>query len=388
MRLTAAFVGVSVIAAGQTESPISRQGPLWVQSVRGELATGELHHLRISCPGSLTVEGVAGLASIRYVLTRRARAADQVEAQRLLREITLRSIVSRAGTVVWVTRPVRHRTSCELELEVPSAVGRAVLTTETGSLRVSGINGAVDVATAGGRIWLDRIGGDVTARTGGGDIEVGALEGSFRCRSGGGSIRARRIGGAARLETAGGEIVVGEIGGKLEAITAGGNIRVERAAATVTANTAGGLITVGQAGGMVIGSTGAGAISVGSAAGVRAESAGGPIEVRRIAGPVQASTLAGSIIAELVRARFDESYLKTGAGDVTVYIPSNLAVTVRALNESPWRLKQIVSDFPELAIKPVAHSGAPLMMAEGALNGGGPLLEISAAGGTIYLRRK
>jgi hypothetical protein len=376
-----------LLVAAQTESPITRQGAFWTQTVRGEIPADSTT-LRISCPGPLTVQGVAGLPAIRYVLTRRARTADAGQAQRLLRQITFHRTTTRTGAAVWVTRPAGYATSCELALEVPPSVGRAILVAESGSVRVSGLHGSVDVTTVGGRIWLDRIGGDVTARTGGGDIEVGVLDGVFRCQSGGGTIRARRIGGDARLETAGGEIIVGEIGGKLEAVTAGGNILVERAASAVTANTAGGLITVRQAGGMVTGSTGAGAIRVGPAPGVRAESAGGPIEVRGISGPVRVATLAGSIIAELSPTEFQQSYLKTRAGDVTVYIPSNLAVTIRALNESPWRLKQIVSDFRELAIKPAGFPGVPLVIAEGALNGGGPLLEISAAGGTIYLRRK
>ncbi|HXG32520.1 MAG TPA: hypothetical protein VNJ11_04095 [Bryobacteraceae bacterium] len=387
MRVGGIFLGVSLVAAAQTESPITRQGAFWVQTVRGEIAADPTS-LRISCPGPLSVQGVEGLAAIRYVLTRRARTADAGEAQRLLRQITFHSTATRSGTAVWVRRPAGYRTSCELAVEVPPSIGRAALTAETGSVRVSGLRADVEVATVGGRIWLDRIDGNVTARTGGGDVEVGVVDGVFRCQSGGGSIRARRIGRDARLETAGGEIIVAEIGGKLEAVTAGGNILVERAASAVTANTAGGLITVRQAGGIVTGSTGAGAIRVGPAAGVRAESAGGPIEVRGISGPVRVSTLAGSIVAELSRADFRESYLKTRAGDVTVFIPSNLAVTIRALNESPWRLKQIVSDFRELAVKPAGAPGVPLVIAEGALNGGGPLLEISAAGGTIYLRRK
>ncbi|MCS6953341.1 MAG: hypothetical protein RMK57_02585 [Bryobacterales bacterium] len=388
MRGGAVLLGFALLAAAQTDPPLRREGSFWVDTVQGEVPTGEIESLRISCPGSLSVRGVAGRSAIRYVLVRRVRAAEQGQARRLLSQIVLRSASSRSGIALWVSQPMRSATACELEVEVPSAVSRTVLTAATGSVRIAGLDGAVRVATAGGRIWLDRIGGDVIARTGGGDIEAGDLNGALHCRSGGGSIRARRIAGNARLETAGGEIVVGEIGGKLEAVTAGGNIQVERAASTVVANTAGGLIRVRHAGGMVVGATGSGAITVGAAAGVRAQSGVGPLDLRGIAGPIQASTSAGSIVAELVRLEFDESYLRTHAGDITVYIPSNLAVSVRAWNQSPWRVRQIVSDFRELAIKPAGSPSAPVVMAEGSLNGGGPLLEISAAGGTIYLRRK
>jgi hypothetical protein len=178
----------------------------------------------------------------------------------------------------------------------------------------------------------------------------------------------------------------------VQASTGGGNIRIERAASTVVARTAGGLIQVEQADGPVTAESSGGAIQVNSANGVRCESAGGAIRLRNVAGAVHAFANSGSIMAELVsgvdasgRAMAD-SILSTNAGDITVLIPSNLALTVQAVNESGGS-GRINSDFPQVHVQAGGPPGGPLM-ARGALNGGGPLLRVNVMGGTIYFRRK
>jgi hypothetical protein len=66
-------------------------------------------------------------------------------------------------------------------------------------------------------------------------------------------------------------------------------------------------------------------------------------------------------------------------------IPSNVAVSVMARNES-GAAPRIISDFPEIRVQTLGLVRPP-MLAEGAINGGGPVLNISASGGVIYLRR-
>jgi hypothetical protein len=166
----------------------------------------------------------------------------------------------------------------------------------------------------------------------------------------------------------------------VHASTGGGSIRVNRAAAGVMAQTAGGTIQIWDAGGPVTAETSGGAIAVGSARGVRCESAAGSITLQKVQGALRASTAMGSVYAEVVRgARLEDSFLTSGRGDVTVFLPSNLAVTIRAENESGGN-SRIVSDFPDIRIRQA--------LAEGALNGGGPLLRVATSGGTIYLRRQ
>jgi hypothetical protein len=67
-----------------------------------------------------------------------------------------------------------------------------------------------------------------------------------------------------------------------------------------------------------------------------------------------------------------------------VFIPSNLAVTVQAISASPGG-RRIVSDFAEIRTR---AGGGIRAEAEGSLNGGGPLLRLTALGGNIYLQRQ
>ena len=111
--------------------------------------------------------------------------------------------------------------------------------------------------------------------------------------------------------------------------------------------------------------------------------------MRNIVGAMHASTNAGSILAELLTGhRIQDSALSTHAGDITVLIPSNFAVTVVAMNGSPGAAGRIVSDFPEIRVRTASQPGGTPVVAEGALNGGGPVLHINVIGGTIYLRRQ
>ena len=174
----------------------------------------------------------------------------------------------------------------------------------------------------------------------------------------------------------------------MHASTAGGNIRVDRAGSAVTAQTAGGRIEVHQAGGIVTAENSSGSIQIGDANGVRCESSAGIIRLRGASGSLRAITDAGSILAELLSGRpLQDSILSTRSGDITVFIPSNLALTVRALSEA-GRAGRIVSDFAEIPVKSVDMLQTSGLQAEGTLNGGGPVLQDSVAGGTIYLRRQ
>ncbi len=59
-------------------------------------------------------------------------------------------------------------------------------------------------------------------------------------------------------------------------------------------------------------------------------------------------------------------------------------MTIRAQNVTYGGKKRIVTDFPAILVKAVG----PNAVAEGELNGGGPLVRIAASGGTIYIRRE
>jgi DUF4097 and DUF4098 domain-containing protein YvlB len=235
---------------------------------------------------------------------------------------------------------------------------------------------------------FDDLSGVVTVRAQGGSVSGGVVRGSLRCLSGGGLVRLGRVRGNAVIESAGGEIYVDQADAQLRASTAG-NIVVRMAAHDVTASTTGGLIRIERSGGQVTARSLGGGIEIGGARGVRCESARGTVRLGGVGGAVRVSTGAGQIFAELdPTARIEESILSTARGDVSVMLPSNLAVTVKALVESTGRGSRVVSDFPE--IRPPAAFGvyAPGRVVQWRLNGGGPLLTLSASQGAVYVKRR
>jgi DUF4097 and DUF4098 domain-containing protein YvlB len=291
-------------------------------------------------------------------------------------------------TTFVLTTADRAGVNTEVQISVPRTLREAQVETQQGGVETLDLNGLVKAIALSGPIRADRIGGGFTAQTGGGEIWVGQVGGPIRCLSAGGSIRVESARAEMFCQTAGGEISVREVIGPLQAITQGGNIQVQRAQSSVVARSAEGLIEVLQAQGLVTAETRGGSIQVGSARGVRCEAESGTIRIRNVAGPVHVTTARGSIVAEwLPGSRLEDSVLLAGSGDVTAVIPSNVALSVQARNESAPVLGRIVSDFPEIRVKTKEIDRTRPTVAEGALNGGGPILRINAAGGSIYLRR-
>ena len=386
-RIGIALVVTAILALAQ-EAPIRKEGAHWVQVLTGSVAAPADCKLKIENRGPILLQGQPSTDRITYTIKKRVRAKSEAEARALLRAASVR-VVSRGAAATVVLAQRRPLVSAEMHIRMRPDVSLAAMESTGGDIQVYDVAGMVEAETAGGFIRMDRIGKDVSARTGGGEIHLGSVGGTLRCYSGGGNIQVGRAAGEAWLETAGGDIVVHHSGGPLHTSTAGGNIHVDRAGALVSARTAGGRIEVQQASGIVLADNSGGSIHVGSAPGVRLASAGGSIRLRGSSGALRAATDVGSILAELASGlRLQDSMLSTGAGDITVYIPSNLALTVKALNESgPGG--RIVSEFAEI---PVRHAAAEAdrqqVEAEGALNGGGPVLRLTSASGTIYLKRQ
>ena len=384
--LVASYAPIGVFA--QNEPALTREGPYWVRTIQGTIAVAQSDRFRLDTAGNVTVRGVMG-HGITYNLKARVRARDAREAEALLRSFEL-STRSEGEWMNWTVNPPRNSPEApELDLSVPRRLRLIHIETRGGSVQAKDLDGELEAHSAGGRMDVDVIGGRTEVRTGGGDIQVGSVGGQLRCFSGGGAVRVRSTGGECWLETAGGEIVVHDAKGQVHATTAGGNIRVDRAGGPVFARTAAGLIQVQQADGEVTAESSGGAIQVDAAKGVRCDSASGAIRLRNVVGALRASTNAGSILTELLAGnRIQDSTLSTNAGDITVFIASNLPVTVLARNETGGAAGRIISDFPEIRTRAASLPGASPAVAEGALNGGGPVLRINVIGGTIYLRRQ
>jgi DUF4097 and DUF4098 domain-containing protein YvlB len=360
---------VTAVAAAAQEAPVVREGAYWVGNVGDSFAIAAQARLQVNTRGNVTVRREAG-DQVSYRVRQRVRAASEDQARALLGG-GVKQVSSLRGRVVLQLQPISAGTvKTDIEIGVPAQVSTVIIQTELGGINVADFDGAVQLST------------------GGGDIQLGKIGGTIQCFSGAGEVTIERAAGAINCSTVGGNMSVRDAGG-LVALSnqMGGNIRVDKAAGDVRAHSAQGMIEVGQAGGAVYADTQGGFIQIGSARGVQAESMAGTVRVKNDAGPMNLAAMAGNILAELLSgARLQDSSLVTGTGDITVLIPSNLPVSVMARN-STGGTPRIVSDFPEIRVTPAKFFQAP-MLAQGAINGGGPVLNLNVSTGVIYLRRK
>lgn len=389
-----AGVAVSVLALASLalcqEARVYREGNNWVQEMTGDLGAAKNLRVKVGA-GSVKVQGGAQ-AGITYVIHRRAYTSSEQKARREFESYRINASVK--GDTAWiVAEPGGRDRKCadDFVISVPRSLQSAKIETGGGNVNATGVAGRVDLESGGGNIHLDDIGGEVTAETGGGTIEVGSVQGNVSLQTGGGNIKIASAKGEIKAQSGGGKVVVlsGLQGAVLE--TGGGSIRVDKCSGRVKATTGGGSIDLGDIGGAAEIETGAGSIRLASAKGrVQAQTGGGSIQLDGAAS-VQAETSAGGIIVKLLSssgaASRSDSTLETSAGDVTVYLANDLAISIRAEIEIA-NGHTIRSDFPDIRVSTEGGEWGPrTVTAEGQLNGGGPVLKVRTNSGNVNFRR-
>ena len=249
--------------------------------------------------------------------------------------------------------------------------GRAVLATDGGNITGGSLGGSSRITTDGGNIGLKDVSGDLIATTGGGNISAGSVAGSAVLRTGGGLVRLGSVEGLGRIETGGGNIYVGHSAAGLGASTGGGQIEVGEAAGVVRAETGGGGIHIVRS----IGPT-------------RLDTGSGTIYLTQAENAVRATTGAGGITAWFGRGAklSGPCRLEAGEGDIVVYLPKMLPITVDAQIELGGDHRVFVD--PALPLKVIyggRDEGRNAIRAEGSLNGGGETLVLRTVSGNIHL---
>ena len=282
-----------------------------------------------------------------------------------------------------------HSVGAEFDIKLPARFNLDV-ETQGGDVGVEGaLKGEARLTTAGGDIQTTDISGPVRVETAGGSISMGNLGARAEIRTAGGDIHAGNIGGDATIETSGGGIVVGQAEGTLRAETAGGDVVIAGAAGQVTASTAGGQIQVGPTGGSVRVETAGGSIRLQGARGrVVADTAGGSIDLLQLGAGVRANTSAGRILAEFDASAktFAASQLETSMGDVYVYLPAGLPLTIDAAIDAAAG-HHIVTDYPLSILGDKEDFSERTIRGQGTLNGGGEVLRIRTVAGNIEIRK-
>ena len=372
------------------EARVYREGSNWVQEMTGDL--GAAKNLRVKlAAGSVRVQG-GSQAGITYVIHRRSYRSSEQQARREFESYRINTSVK--GDTAWIVAESggrNRRCADDFVINVPRNLESAKIDTGGGDVNTTGIAGRVDLESGGGNIHLDDIGGEVTAETGGGTIEVGSVGGDVSLQTGGGNIKVASAKGEIKAESGAGSVIVlsGLQGAVLE--TGAGSIRVDKCSGTVKATTGGGSVELGDIGGPAELESGAGSIRLASAKGrVQAQTGGGSIQLDG-ATSVQAETSAGGIVVKLVSSNGaggrSNSSLETSAGDITVYLANDLAITVRAEIEVATG-HTIRSEFSDIRVATEGGQWGPkTVTAEGQLNGGGPVLKVRTNSGNVNFRR-
>ena len=371
------------------ESHITREGGAWGQEITGSLAA--VKNLRVKVDmGSVVVRG-GQQQGINYVVHTRFGTSSEQEARRQFEQYKITAYVK--GDTAWIVgdwqggRQPRH-SSAEFSVMVPREMALVKLETEGGNVEASGVAGRVEAGSGGGSMKLDDIGGGASAETGGGSIDVGTVGGDLGLHTGGGSIKIRHANGKVVADTGGGSVELGSGAQGASIETGGGSVEVRECNGKVKVSTGGGSVDLSDVGGPAEIETGGGSIRLNSAKGhVHAETGGGGIELYGVPS-ARAETSAGGITVKLVNngAERNNSDLETGAGDITVYIASDVGIDVRA-SVDMGNGHRITSDFPDIHVTSEGDKWGPKSLtAEGKLNGGGPMLKVHTSTGDICFR--
>ena len=372
------------------DSRTYRDGNQWVQELTGSIDAAK--GVRISSAiGFIQVRG-SSQPNVTFTIKKRVNRSSEEQARRELNVYAIRIV--RKGEVVYVEGywdgGHSNKLISEFYINVPKETSMVKADTNGGSIGINSISGKAIAETSGGSITLNDIGGSASASTSGGSISAGNMGGDVKLETSGGSISIGNISGHINANTSGGSIDVES--GKKDVIleTAGGSIRISQCSGSLIASTAGGSVDAGDVGGDATLETAGGSIRLKSAKGaVTATNQGGGIHLMRLTRGVRAETAAGSIEAEFIASPsdFTESNLETVAGDIIVYLPSDLPVTVKAGIELA-NGHSIRSDFPGLKITSEGDKWGPKeIYAEGRLNGGGPVLKVHTTNGSIEFRK-
>jgi DUF4097 and DUF4098 domain-containing protein YvlB len=372
------------------ETHVTRQGESWGQEITGSLAAVKILRVKVDM-GSVVVRG-GQQQGINYVVHTNCGNSSEQEAKRQFEQYKINAYVK--GDTAWIVgdwqgaKHPRHFWG-EFSINVPREIALVKLETEGGNVDATGVAGRVEAESGGGSLRLDDIGGGASAETGGGSINVGTVNGELTVHTGGGSIEVHQANGKLVAETGGGSVDVQSCAQGATIETGGSSIVVRHCNGRVKASTGGGSVDLSDVGGPAEIETGGGSIRLTGAKGhVQAETGGGGIELYGVPS-ARAETGAGGIIVKLVNTGGErrDSDLETGAGDITVYIASDVALNLRA-SVDMGNGHRITSDFPEIHVSSEGDQYGPkTLTADGRLNGGGPTLKVHTSTGDICIRR-
>jgi DUF4097 and DUF4098 domain-containing protein YvlB len=370
------------------QSSVQREGNTWTSVASGSLSGIRNLHIKVGI-GNVKVQG-GQAQGINYVIRSRSFESAEDRARKQLDAYKISAYTR--GDTGWIVGDWEsghpHKFSSEVTVNIPRDMDSVKIETDGGQIVATGISGRLDAESGGGNIHLDDIGGAIAAETGGGPIDIGNVGADLTVSTGGGTIRIGSVKGKVAAESGGGNLVLMSADQEASLQTGGGSIRVDKCTGRVKASTGGGGIELGHIGAGATMETGGGSLKLGSASGlVSAETGSGSIELWGVPA-AHVETGVGAITAKFIASNEKvDSELETGMGDITIYLMPNVNITVRASIEAS-NGHTITSDFPQIKVSSEGGQWGPkLVSAEGAVNGGGPVLKLRTTMGNIFIRR-
>ena len=195
----------------------------------------------------------------------------------------------------------------------------------------------------------------------------------------GGNIKITDIQGLVDLNTSGGNITMGKITGMAHARTSGGNITLAGATGGGDAHTSGGRIHIGNVSGDFTTTTSGGSIEVDGAEGsLMASTSGGSLHFRNIRGNLVGKTSGGPIQAEFSAQADKRVELRTSGGGITLSVPADFRANLEASTSGG----HVYTDLPVTVQGKITESSLT-----GLVNNGGPGVVLHTSGGNIEIRK-
>jgi hypothetical protein len=381
-----------VLALSTSASPpesAHSSGPRLSSNLRGSITTRDGQRLHLVLDLGNIVVHTQNSGKIDYTVHLETDASRK-DAKELLKNFSVSA--RETGDGVYLRGQTSRQSSGRLWVTVTVNVPKNYsldLSTGGGNIDSDDIDGPETVLTSGGNIMAGNIGGAARLVTGGGHITVKNVAGGLFGNTGGGHITTGAVTGGATLHTSGGHIRMASVEGVAKLQTAGGNVTVEHSGSALNAETTGGQIEVGESTGLVRAKTGGGGIRVIRVSGpTDLQTVGGSIYLTQVDSAVKASTGAGVITAWFVAPVKSPSQceLQSNDGDIVVYLPRQLPVTIDAQVQSGDEHRVIVDPAFQLKMSDDGKpDGGHMVRAEGPLNGGGEVLHLRTTAGNIRL---
>jgi hypothetical protein len=395
LTLSCNIAFLALFAVAVLASPALADGPRTSSTrlksdVRGSITTRDGLRLHLALDLGNIVVHTQNSGKIDYTVHLETDAS-QKDAKELLKNFSVSA--RETGDGVYLRGQTSRLSSGRLWVTVTVNVPKNYsldLSTGGGNIDSDDIDGPERVLTSGGNIMAGNVGGEARLVTGGGHITVNNVSGGLFANTGGGHITTGAVSGGATLHTSGGHIRMASVEGVAKLQTAGGNVTVEHSGSALNAETTGGQIEVGESTGLVRAKTGGGGIRVVRVSGpTDLQTVGGSIYLTQVDSPVKASTGAGGITAWFVAPVKSPSQceLQSNDGDIVVYLPQQLPVTIDAQVQSGDEHRVIVDPAFKLKMSDDGSSDSDghMVRAEGPLNGGGEVLHLRTVAGNIRL---